>query len=66
VEREEITVLSLASPKGRSLRTTVPMSIVKMLKLKEGDRMRWGIKAKNSKIIVLVEPLPKASSLSSG
>jgi len=57
VEREEITVLSRASKKGRSLRTTVPMSIVKLLRLKEGDKIKWGIKAKNNRIIILVRPL---------
>lgn len=57
VEREETTVLTLASKKGRSLKTTVPMSIVKMLKLKEGDKVRWEIRAENNRLIVLMEPL---------
>lgn len=57
MEREEITVLTRASSKSKSLRTTLPMSIVKLLKLKEGDRLKWEIKAKDNRIIVLVEPL---------
>lgn len=57
MEYEETTVLSRASKGGRSLRTTVPISIVKLLRLKEGDRIKWEIKAKNNRIIVLVKPL---------
>lgn len=61
MERDEITVLSLASKNGRSLKTTFPMGIVKLLKLKEGDKIRWEIKAENDRIIVLVEPLARSS-----
>jgi antitoxin component of MazEF toxin-antitoxin module len=57
LEREEVTVLYPASKNGRSLKTTFPMSIVKLLRLKEGDKIRWGIKATDNKIIVIVEPL---------
>jgi antitoxin component of MazEF toxin-antitoxin module len=57
VEREEITILSLASSKGRSLRTTVPMSIVKHLKLKEKDKLKWEIKPKDNEFLIIVRPL---------
>lgn len=57
MDYEEITVLSRASKKGRSLRTTFPMSLVKLLRLREGDKIRWEIEAKNGRIIILVKPL---------
>ena len=57
MEREEITVLSRASKKGRSLKTTVPMSIVKHFKLKEKDRLKWEIRAENNDLLIIVKPL---------
>jgi len=57
MEREEITVLSRASPKGNSLRTTVPMSIVKHFKLKDKDRLRGEIRAKDNNLLIIVKPL---------
>lgn len=59
MEREEITVLFLASKNGRSLRTTVPMSIVKHLKLKEKDKLRWEIRPRENDFLIIVEPLEK-------
>ena len=35
----EITVLTKATPKSTSLRTTVPMGIVKQFNLSGGDRL---------------------------
>jgi antitoxin component of MazEF toxin-antitoxin module len=59
MEREEITTLSLASPNGRSLRTTVPMSIVKHLKLKEKDKLKWEIEPKNNEFLIIVRTLKR-------
>lgn len=59
VEREEITVLYLASKKGRSLRTTVPISIVKHLKLREKDKLKWELKPRENDFLIIVEPLEK-------
>lgn len=50
----EQTVLTKAAPKSESLRTTVPMSIVRYLKLKEGDRLTWELEAKDNKLQVIV------------
>lgn len=54
---EEITTLTAATSKSKSLRTTVPMSIVKLLNLKEGDKIKWEIEARESEIVVLVSRL---------
>lgn len=37
----EITVANKASSKFASLRTTIPMSIVRQWKLKDGDKLDW-------------------------
>lgn len=50
------TVLTVATTSSRSIRTTVPIGIVRQLKLREGDRLRWQIKADGNKLIVIVEP----------
>jgi len=50
------TTLTKASGKGDSLRTTVPMSIVKQFDLKDGDTLDWILKAKSNKLVIEVEP----------
>ena len=53
----EQTILIQASSKGKSLRTTLPMSLVKQFELKEGDRLDWKIQAKGDKLIIVVSPV---------
>jgi len=53
-------VLTKASSRSSSLRTTVPSSIVKLFCLKEGDKLKWDVRVEHDKLIVVVEPL-KAS-----
>lgn len=50
------TALTKASGKGDSLRTTVPMSIVKQFELVEGDALDWMLKVENNKLVIGVEP----------
>jgi len=50
------TALTKASGRGDSLRTTVPMSIVKQFELEEGDALDWTLKVKNNKLVIEVEP----------
>jgi hypothetical protein len=37
----EITVASKAPSQFESLRTTIPMSVVRQLKIKAGDKLDW-------------------------
>lgn len=53
----EITVLTRATPRSRSLRSTIPASIVRQFNLKEGDRLSWEIKAEKDNLIIVVKPL---------
>ena len=54
---DEITVLTKATSKSKSLRTTVPTGIVKQFNLSEGDRLNWKIRAEGGELIIVVKPL---------
>jgi len=53
----EQTSLTSATTKSESLRTTVPMSIVKQFKLKAGDKLDWTFDVKEGKMIIVVHPV---------
>jgi len=55
----EITVLNKATTKSRSLRTTIPMGIVKQFNLSEADKLNWEIRAEREKLIIVVKPLKR-------
>lgn len=57
IEMGDITVVSVATSKSKSLRATIPIGIVRQLKLSEGDRLRWRLKAEDNHLIVVVEPI---------
>jgi hypothetical protein len=51
----EKTTLAKASSNFASLRTVVPMSIVKQWQLKEGDRLDWSWEARNGEMVIVVK-----------
>jgi len=53
----ETTVLTKATPKSQSLRTTIPSGIVKQFNLSEGDKLEWEIRAEDGKLTIVVKPL---------
>jgi antitoxin component of MazEF toxin-antitoxin module len=53
----EITYLNKAATKGESLRTTVPMSIVKQFGLTDEDKLDWTLKVENGEIVIQIKPL---------
>ena len=53
----EITVLNKATTKSKSLRTTIPIDIVKQFNLSEGYKLNWEDKAEDGRFIIVVEPL---------
>ena len=55
----ETTILTLAAPKKSSLRTTVPMSVVKQFNLRQGDILDWTFEIKNGEMAIAVRPLKK-------
>jgi hypothetical protein len=50
----EITIASKASSKFASLRTTIPMSIVRQWKLKNGDKLDWEWKVIEGQLSLVV------------
>ena len=53
----EITVANKASSKYESLRTTIPMSIVRQWKLKDGDRLDWEWKVIEGQLVLVVSKI---------
>jgi hypothetical protein len=51
----EKTTLARASSNFASLRTVVPMSIVKQWQLKEGDQLDWSWEARNGEMIIIIK-----------
>jgi hypothetical protein len=58
----EQTTLSVATSGKESLRTTVPMSIVKQFKLEAGDKLDWSFEVKDSELVLIVKPLRQKST----
>jgi hypothetical protein len=56
----EVTVATKASSKFASLRTTIPMSIVKQWKLKDGDKIDWEWKVLEGKMALIVTRVTKS------
>ncbi len=53
----EITYLTKAASNSTSLRTTVPMSIVKQFGLTEKDKLDWILKAEGGELIIIIKPI---------
>lgn len=53
----EITVLTKATSKSRSLRSTVPIGIIKQFNLSAGDKLNWEIRVESGELIIVVKPL---------
>ena len=58
----EETTLAKNSPRFASLRTTIPMSIVRQWRLKEGDKLDWSWEARNDEMILVVRKKLKATA----
>ena len=50
----ELTTIAKASSNFASLRTVIPMSIVRQWNLKDGDKLDWSWEARNNEMIVVV------------
>lgn len=62
----EITTLALNSPKRASLRTTIPMFIVKQWGLHAGDKLDWSLEARKDEIVILVKKAETKSGKKKG
>ena len=59
----EMSTLTIATSGKESLRTTVPMSIIKQFKLKAGDKLDWNFEVKEGELALIVKPLRESSSI---
>jgi AbrB family looped-hinge helix DNA binding protein len=50
-------VLTKATSKSKSLRTTIPAGIARQFNLSEGDKLNWEIRAEDGELIIIVKPL---------
>lgn len=50
----EITTVTLNSSKRKSLRSTIPMSVVKNLGLRVGDKLSWKYEIRNGEIVTTI------------
>jgi antitoxin component of MazEF toxin-antitoxin module len=50
----EVTTLAKNSPKFASLRTTIPMNIVRQWNLKEGSQLDWSWEVVKGEMVVIV------------
>ncbi len=54
----EITTITSATSKSRSLRSTIPAGIVRQFKLTEGSKLSWEIEAREKgELVILVRPV---------
>jgi len=53
----ERTIANKASSKFASLRTTIPMSVVRQWKLKDGDELDWEWKVIEGKMALIVSKI---------
>lgn len=53
----ETTKLTAAATQKKSLRTTVPRSLVKQFDMKIGDVLDWRLEARNGDLIIVVLPI---------
>lgn len=53
----EMTRITKATNKSNSLRTTIPIGIVRQFNLSIGEKLNWEIKARNGDLIIIVTPI---------
>jgi hypothetical protein len=51
------TTLHRANDSSSSLRTTVPISIIKQFNLNEGDKLSWKFSVRQNKLVIEVNPI---------
>lgn len=54
--KKTITSLNRANDTSESLRTTVPISIIKQFDLNAGDKLSWRFITKYNKLVIEVQP----------
>ena len=55
----EITTVTVNSSKRKSLRSTIPMSVVKNMGLKSGDNLSWKYEIRDGEIVTTIRKVIK-------
>ena len=55
----EVTTVTINSSKRKSLRSTIPMSVVKNMGLKVGDNISWTYEIRNGEIVTTVRKVKR-------
>jgi antitoxin component of MazEF toxin-antitoxin module len=50
------TKIGRAKSNGNSLKTTIPMTLIKMMGLENGDVLKWNCEIKDNKVLINIEP----------
>lgn len=58
----EMTMITKATSKSKSLRTTVPMGIARQFNLSEEDKLSWEIRAEGGELIIVVKPVKQTKA----
>jgi hypothetical protein len=56
----EITTVTLNSSKRKSLRSTIPMSVVRNMGLKVGDNLSWKYEIRDGEIVTTIRKVIKS------
>jgi antitoxin component of MazEF toxin-antitoxin module len=56
----ETTTVTVNSSKRKSLRSTIPMSVVKNMGLKVGDKLSWKYEIRNGEIVTTITKVKKS------
>jgi hypothetical protein len=62
----EVTTVGKASTNFASLRTVVPMPIVRQWNLKEGDKLDWSWEVSNNELFVVIRRVGQTTDSSRG
>jgi len=53
----EKTKVTVARPRSKSLRTTIPAGIVSHFSIEKGDMLDWTIEVENGSLRIVIRPL---------
>lgn len=57
----ETTTVTINSSKRKSLRSTIPMSVVKNMGLKVGDNLSWKYEIRNGEIVTTITKIKRSN-----
>lgn len=59
MQEGEVTILTAATTKSKSLRTTIPAGIVRQFSLTGGDKLQWKMEVHDKELVIVARPVKK-------